>query len=113
MSLGSLFARLQGNPVPCIEHEDFARVVADKSCAIVDVREPQEYAAGHVPGAVNLPLSGFSPQQLPQGKPIVILCQAGGRSAKALKQALDAGCKDICHYAPGTGGWRSRGGQLA
>jgi rhodanese-related sulfurtransferase len=110
MSLGNIFARLQGGAVPTIEHDDFARIVEDKSCAIVDVREPNEYALGHVPGAINLPLSRFAPAQLPQGKPIVLICQAGGRSAKALQQALQAGQKDICHYAPGSGGWKSRGG---
>jgi rhodanese-related sulfurtransferase len=110
MSLGSIISQLSGGATPTIEHDDFARVVADKSRTIVDVREPNEYAAGHVPGAISMPLSSFSPSQLPKGKPIVLICQAGGRSAKALRQALDAGCKDICHYAPGTGGWRTRGG---
>jgi rhodanese-related sulfurtransferase len=110
MSLGNLLARFSGGEVPTIEHDDFVRVVNDKSCAIVDVREPNEYEAGHVPGAINLPLSRFSPAQLPKGKPIVLICQAGGRSARALRQALDAGCGDIRHYAPGSGGWKSRGG---
>jgi len=113
MSLGSLLSRLTGGAVPAIEHDDFARVVADKTCAIIDVREPHEYAAGHVPGAINMPLSTFSPAQLPKGKSIALICQAGGRSAKALRQALDAGCEKICHYAPGTGGWRNRGEILA
>jgi len=113
MSLASLLARLSGGAsVPTIEHEAFAGVVADKSRAIVDVREPHEYAAGHIPGAINLPLSRFTPRQLPSGKPIVLVCLAGGRSAKALQQALGAGHTDICHYAPGTGGWRNRGGGL-
>ena len=74
------------------------------------MREPNEYAAGHVPGAINLPLSRFSPSQLPRGKPIVLICLAGGRSTRALRQALDAGCTDIRHYAPGASGWKSRGG---
>lgn len=113
MSLGSILSQISGGGAPTIEHDDFVRVVADKSRAIVDVREPQEYAAGHVPGAISMPLSSFAPAQLPKGKPIVLICQAGGRSAKALRQALDAGCKDICHYAPGTGGWRARGGSVA
>jgi rhodanese-related sulfurtransferase len=113
MSLGSLLNKLTGGgSVPTIDHDSFVRVVGDKSCAIVDVREPQEYAAGHIPGAVNLPLSRFSPRQLPVGKPIVLVCQAGGRSAKALQQALGAGHKDIRHYAPGTGGWRNQGGAI-
>lgn len=112
--LGGLFSKLQGggDALPTMEHEAFAQAVACKSCVIVDVREPNEYAAGHVPGAVNLPLSRFSPADLPKGGPVVIICQAGGRSAKALRLALDAGRKDICHYAPGTGGWRNRGGAI-
>jgi rhodanese-related sulfurtransferase len=113
MSLGGFFARLQGGAaLPTIEHEDMAKAVACKSCAIVDVREPHEYAAGHIPGAVNLPLSRFAPSALPKDKPVVLVCLAGGRSAKALRQALEAGCKDLRHYAPGTGGWRNRGGAL-
>jgi rhodanese-related sulfurtransferase len=110
MFLSNLLSRLSGGGVPTIDHDAFARAVASKSRAIVDVREPSEYAAGHIPGAINLPLSRFSPRQLPSGKPIVLVCQAGGRSARALQQALGAGHKDICHYAPGAGGWKSRGG---
>jgi len=112
MSLSSLLSRLSGGGVPTIDHDAFAQAVASKSSAIVDVREPHEYAAGHIPGAINLPLSRFSPGQLPSGKPIVLVCQAGGRSAKALQQALGEGAKDTCHYAPGTGGWKSRGGSV-
>ena len=40
---------------------------------------------------------------------LCLVCLAGGRSVKALQQAVAAGRKDICHYAPGTGGWRNRG----
>lgn len=112
MSPGSGVARMQGGAIPTIDHDDFVQAVVSKSCAIVDVREPNEYAAGHVPGAINLPLSRFSPTQLPQGKPIVLMCLAGGRSAKALCQAIEAGQGDICHYAAGASGWKNRGGAL-
>jgi rhodanese-related sulfurtransferase len=108
----NLISRIAGSDTPTIEHEDFVRKVKDGSCAIVDVREPHEYAAGHIPNAINLPLSRFSPDQLPQSMPVVLVCQAGGRSAKALQQALSSGRRDICHYAPGTGGWRNRRGAV-
>ncbi|MFY9658859.1 MAG: rhodanese-like domain-containing protein [Methylocystis sp.] len=110
---GGLLSKLQnGGALPTIEHGAFAQTVAQKAAAIIDVREPHEFAAGHVPGAVNMPLSRFSPGDLPRSKPVVLICQAGGRSAKALRQALDAGCRDICHYALGTGGWRANGGAI-
>jgi rhodanese-related sulfurtransferase len=70
------------------------------------------YAAGHIPGAINLQLLTFTPRQLPSGKPVVLVRLAGGRSAKALQQAIAAGHKNVCHYAPGTGGWRNRGGAV-
>lgn len=111
--LSCLMSKLTGrDTLPTIAHEEFNRAVKDASCVIVDVREPDEYNAGHVPGARNLPLSRFEPSELPQGKPTVIICQAGGRSAKALTKAIQAGCKDVRHYAPGTGGWRSCGGEI-
>lgn len=100
-------------PLPTIDRDALERAIACKSCCVVDVREPHEYAAGHIPSAVNRPLSRFSPSaDLPKDRAVVIVCQAGGRSAKALQQALDAGCGDICHYAPGTGGWAQSGGAL-
>lgn len=111
--LSGLLSKLSGGgDVPTIEHDDFVRAVKDGACCIVDVREPQEYAAGHVPGARNLPLSRFDASEIPTGKPVILICQAGGRSAKALGQAMRAGRTDICHYAPGTGGWRARGGAV-
>ena len=95
-----------------MSHEDLQSALDADACALVDVREPHEYAAGHIPGATNAPLSSFDPADLPKGKPIVLVCQAGARSAKALQTALAAGVEDIRHYAPGTGGWRARGGEI-
>jgi rhodanese-related sulfurtransferase len=112
MSLANLLSRFGGGDLPTIEHDDFARLVADRSCVVVDVREPHEYAAGRIPGAINLPLSRFNPSDLPQGKPAVLVCLAGRRSAKALQQALRAGRTEVRHYAPGTAGGRNRGGEL-
>ncbi len=92
-----------------IGHDDFLALQRDGRGVIVDVREPHEFLSGHIPGAINQPLSHFDAAELPTGKPIVLVCQAGARSAKALQTARAAGVQDIRHYAPGTGGWRARG----
>ncbi len=92
-----------------VDHDELRAALAADACALVDVREEHEFAAGHIPGATNLPLSRFHPDDLPKGRPVVLVCQAGGRSLNALRAALAAGVADIRHYAPGTGGWRARG----
>lgn len=114
MSLSSLVSRLfGGTSVPALEHDEFCQLLESGACHVIDVREPHEYAAGRIPGAVNHPLSSFDPARLPTDKPVVLVCQAGGRSARALAAAKAAGHVDINHYAPGTGGWRARGGAIA
>jgi rhodanese-related sulfurtransferase len=92
-----------------ISHEDLAAAVKAASCHVVDVREPNEYAGGHVPGAINQPLSRFDPRQLPSDKPVILICKSGGRSASALGKARAAGREDVRHYAGGTMGWQDRG----
>jgi rhodanese-related sulfurtransferase len=79
---------------------------------VVDVREPHEYAAGHIPNSVSLPLSNFDPGDLPTGKPVVLVCQSGKRSLAALGRARAAGRNDVRHYAGGVAGWRAHGGPL-
>ena len=95
-----------------VELEDFARAVHSGEIEVVDVREPHEFASGHVPGAVNMPLSSFDPAKLPNDKPVVLICQAGGRSRTALGKVRAAGRQDVRHYAGGTNGWRAAGGDV-
>ena len=93
---------------------DDVRLASETGAAhVVDVREPAEFAAGHVPGSVNLPLSRFDPAALPAGKPVILIRQAGGRSARALGACGASGRQDIRHYAGGMSGWRSFGGPVA
>ncbi len=112
--LSELFRRFAGSTsVPAIDHDELVRAQRERACVIVDVREPHEFKGGHIPGAVNQPLSRFDPKSLVHDKPVVLICQAGGRSATALRRALAAGRQDIRHYAGGMSGWRARGGPVA
>lgn len=71
--------------------------IADRSLILIDVREPDEFAAGHIPGAINMPLSAFDPAKLPReaDKQVVIYCHSGRRARLAVAQAQAAGRSDI------------------
>ena len=51
---------------------------------LVDVREAEEFAAGHIPGAVNLPLSRIKTVALPKETPLFLYCLRGARSLRAV-----------------------------
>ncbi|HEX9170925.1 MAG TPA: rhodanese-like domain-containing protein [Roseiarcus sp.] len=95
-----------------VDFEAFEEAVEADACIVVDVREPHEFAVGHIPNAINLPLSSFEPQALPEGKPVVLICQAGARSKNALNRVRGIGRDEVRHYAGGMNGWRSRGGAV-
>jgi rhodanese-related sulfurtransferase len=95
-----------------IEHEELLHGHRSEKYTIVDVREPHEFAGGRIPGAINLPLSKFDPAEVPKGRQVVLICQAGGRSAVALRKMKAAGVEDARHYAAGMSGWRSRKGPV-
>jgi rhodanese-related sulfurtransferase len=95
-----------------VAHDELVEAIKAKSCALIDVREPHEFHAGHVPGSVNMPLSRFDPEHLPAGKPIVLICRSGTRSASALARTRAAGRGDARHYVGGVLGWQRAGGEL-
>jgi len=76
---------------------------------LIDVREADEFASGHVPGAVNLPMStlGEHLDELPEG-PFDVICQMGGRSARVV-EALTARGMDATNVDGGTGAWAEAG----
>jgi rhodanese-related sulfurtransferase len=78
---------------------------------IIDVREGEEYAAGHVPGAQLMPL-GVVPvraNELPADEPVYVICASGGRSSQAAEFLTGAGI-DARSVAGGTNAW-ARGGR--
>ena len=77
---------------------------------LIDVREADEYVAGHVPGAINIPLSELvgRESECGLGDTVFVMCQAGGRSARAcehLSQQLNLQSVSFVNVLGGTGAW--------
>ena len=85
--------------------------LADGSILLVDVREPHEYEAGHIPGSVSMPLSRFDPAALAGfgGGRLVFSCAAGVRSKLAIEASRRFGLAHRDHYAGGFKDWLSAG----
>jgi rhodanese-related sulfurtransferase len=80
--------------------------MAEGSLTLVDVREVFEYRAGHVPGAVNIPLSLIPVRlhELPSDAELHIICQSGNRSMQACLWLANQGRRSVNVHG-GTGTW--------
>lgn len=78
---------------------------------LIDVREPDEFAAERIAGAVNAPLSLLEPDNLPKadGKTVVLQCAGGKRSAMAVDRCRKAGEMIETHLAGGLAAWKAAG----
>ncbi len=78
--------------------------------ALIDVREPYEFAAGHVKGAVNVPLGQLSERlgKLDPSAETYVICQSGHRSATAAGLLKRAGFENAYSVKGGTSAWRGR-----
>ena len=74
--------------------------------AVVDVREPREFSASHLPGAVNIPVGELHARMgsLPKGL-VIFVCRSGARSLTAAALASRAGVEDIAHLEGGLLAW--------
>lgn len=80
---------------------------------VIDVREPAEFVAGHIPQARNIPLSKFAERvgELDQFKerPVIVNCRSGHRSANACGQLKKHGFTRIYNLDGGVGAWEQAG----
>ncbi len=95
--------------VPEVDLDMFAAAHAD-GALVIDVREPYEYVAGHVPGAKLIPLARLPHHAgaLPVGEPMYVICASGNRSWTAAQFLTGRGI-DARSVIGGTGDWMARG----
>ena len=89
---------------------ELAAAQAHGGVALIDVRTPGEFAGGHVPGAVNIPLDEIDARlaELPEAGDVHFICAAGGRSGKATAM-LTAKGRSAVNVAGGTNAWIAAG----
>ena len=83
--------------------EAAARMLAE-GVMLLDVREPYEWAAGHVEGAVHVPLADLTLEHVPAGTRVVVVCRVGSRSA-SVATALRRNGYDAVNLAGGMYAW--------
>lgn len=79
------------------------RIEAGETFQLIDVRTPEEFAEGHLEGAINIPLDRFDPAALPdaQGAERVLYCRSGRRSGIAAAMLADATGRNAIHLDGG------------
>jgi rhodanese-related sulfurtransferase len=99
-----------------------------EGCVYLDVRTVSEFEAGHVPGALNIPVAQVNPatggmemndefipvvvDNIPKDAHVIVGCKTGGRSAKAVRAMLDAGYGNVVNMTGGFLGKRDADGRI-
>jgi rhodanese-related sulfurtransferase len=86
-------------------------MLAAGNVVLVDVREPNEYAEGHIPGAVNIPIRTLAKNldKLPKDKPVVVYCRTGHRAGMATAALQLLGYTNVRNFTPAIVGWQKAG----
>ena len=82
---------------------------------LIVVREADEYAAGHVPTAISIPLSTIQDRvdEFRHDGMVYVICQVGGRSMRACQYLADFDIDNLVNIAGGTSGWLALGNAVA
>jgi SulP family sulfate permease len=91
-----------------------ALIRAGDRAVLIDVREPEEFAAGHLAGARLLPLRRIidEAESLPRDRPLFMVCRSGRRSTRAMHWLLDLGFEDVYNIKGGILSWKAKGRPL-
>jgi len=94
-----------------ISPQELQTLLSEGKVLLIDVREPDEYAAERIPGALLYPLSTFDAKALPpdESRQVVFQCGSGVRSMKAAKARLGAGAARAAHLTGGLRAWSAAG----
>ena len=83
-----------------ISQSEAYKMMKNQDVAVIDVREPEEYQSGHIPGARLIPLSSLASLRcdLPKDQTLLIYCRSGHRSVQAAKQFVKMGYQNVYEF---------------
>jgi rhodanese-related sulfurtransferase len=92
-----------------LTEEEF--IAGYRKAQLIDVREPNEFAGGHILGARNIPLTQLKARlkEIRPDKPVYLYCQSGSRSGRAAQMLYKKGYNDLYHLQ---GGFKKWGGKV-
>jgi len=91
-----------------VDVKEAARAAQAGEVLLLDVREDDEWAAGHAPDAVHVPMGQLRQDTVPRDRPVLVVCRVGGRSA-AVAQALEQLRYDVANVGGGMLTWAAAG----
>lgn len=97
----------EGHAVRLVGHDE-AMTLVREGALLLDVREPEEWATGHIAGARHVPLRRLDPATLPAGSRVVAVCRSGNRSGVAAALLVAAG-HDAVNLDGGMTAWTEAG----
>ena len=96
------------NAFPSVDPAVAATLVDSGDALLLDVREDDEWAAGHSPNATHLPLGQLDPAAIPSGATVIATCRSGARSARAAATLAAAGIS-VSNLDGGMQAWAAAG----
>jgi len=104
---------MQGAVSAGLSANDAVLLINREKAVVVDVCEPTEFAAGHIVGSKNIPLTDL-PAKLAaavknKGLPLILVCQSGVRSGRAVASAKTLGYEQVHSLGGGLAAWKSAG----
>ena len=88
-----------------------AALTSNPAVFVLDVREPSEYAEGHIPGVTLIPLGtlGERLDEIPTDRPVIVTCRSGNRSGQAVEFLRQQGYDNVHNMAGGILAWQAAG----
>jgi rhodanese-related sulfurtransferase len=96
---------------PALSTLQATQLINARNAVVVDVRTPQEFATGSLPGARNVPVDKVDEKlrDIKKDKPLIVVCASGSRAGKAAAQFRASGYGEVYVLAGGIAAWREAG----